>query len=207
MHLPTRCHAALLILTIPLAAVSRLPAQSHPRAAARIEPFAESAEYQSLQRRLARGWNTWDVNSVTTHVLLPEGRAPVERVWLRVAERVSGLDRAAAERGGAGPWSMLARPGAWLPLTPRWRPAAARPGGLRHIPPRVARPARPRWPESGWDPKPEGTLADQLERIAALHASGALNDAEFAAHAGRSPTAYLAALRYPGSSSLAADPL
>ena len=42
-------------------------------------------------------------------------------------------------------------------------------------------PARPRWPESGWDPKPEGTLADQLERIAALHASGALNDAEFAA--------------------------
>jgi AraC-like DNA-binding protein len=31
--------------------------------------------------------------------------------------------------------------------------------------------------------------------------------AEFAAHAGRSPTAYLAALRYPGSSSLAADPL
>jgi hypothetical protein len=75
MHLPTRCHAALLILTIPLAAVSRLPAQSHPRAAARIEPFAESAEYQSLQRRLARGWNTWDVNSVTTHVLLPEGLA------------------------------------------------------------------------------------------------------------------------------------
>lgn len=42
-------------------------------------------------------------------------------------------------------------------------------------------PARPRWPESGWDSKPQATLADQLERIATLHASGALNDAEFAA--------------------------
>ena len=42
-------------------------------------------------------------------------------------------------------------------------------------------PVRPRWPESGWDRKSQGTLADQLERIAALHASGALNDAEFAA--------------------------
>lgn len=45
--------------------------------------------------------------------------------------------------------------------------------------------ARPRWPESGWDRKPQGTLADQLERIAALHASGALNDAEFAAVKGK----------------------
>lgn len=34
-----------------------------------------SASYEQLQQRLARGWNTWDVNSVTTHVLLPEGLA------------------------------------------------------------------------------------------------------------------------------------
>jgi len=34
-----------------------------------------SAAYSQLQRRLARGWNTWDVNSVTRHVLLPEGLA------------------------------------------------------------------------------------------------------------------------------------
>lgn len=34
-----------------------------------------SAEYSQVQRRLAKGWNTWDVNSVTTHVLLPEGLA------------------------------------------------------------------------------------------------------------------------------------
>lgn len=28
-----------------------------------------------VQQRLARGWNTWDVHSVTTHVLLPQGLA------------------------------------------------------------------------------------------------------------------------------------
>ena len=32
-------------------------------------------QYEALQQRLAEGWNTWDVNSVTTHVLLPEGLA------------------------------------------------------------------------------------------------------------------------------------
>ena len=36
---------------------------------------AESAEYDEVQKRLARGWNTWDVHSVTTQVLLPEGLA------------------------------------------------------------------------------------------------------------------------------------
>lgn len=35
----------------------------------------ESTQYRDVQRRLARGWNTWDVNSVTTQVLLPEGLA------------------------------------------------------------------------------------------------------------------------------------
>ncbi|HEY1986323.1 MAG TPA: trehalase family glycosidase [Terracidiphilus sp.] len=34
-----------------------------------------SAQYEQVQERLARGWNTWDVNSVATHVLLPEGLA------------------------------------------------------------------------------------------------------------------------------------
>ena len=28
-----------------------------------------------MQQRLARGWNTWDVHSVATQVLLPEGLA------------------------------------------------------------------------------------------------------------------------------------
>lgn len=34
-----------------------------------------SENYKQTQRRLARGWNTWDVNSVTTNVLLPDGLA------------------------------------------------------------------------------------------------------------------------------------
>jgi hypothetical protein len=34
-----------------------------------------SANYRQVQSRLAQGWNTWDVNSVTTLVLLPEGLA------------------------------------------------------------------------------------------------------------------------------------
>ena len=34
-----------------------------------------SARYQQLQDRLAVGWNTWDVHSVTTQVLLPDGLA------------------------------------------------------------------------------------------------------------------------------------
>ena len=33
------------------------------------------SSYQRVQQRLAQGWNTWDVNSVTTQVLLPEGLA------------------------------------------------------------------------------------------------------------------------------------
>src|SRR5271157_1748727 len=34
-----------------------------------------SKDYDAVQKRLARGWNTWDVHSVTTQVLLPEGLA------------------------------------------------------------------------------------------------------------------------------------
>lgn len=40
---------------------------------ASVEPI--SASYRQVQARLSQGWNTWDVNSVTTHVLLPEGLA------------------------------------------------------------------------------------------------------------------------------------
>jgi putative isomerase len=36
---------------------------------------ARSAEYDALRKRLETGWNTWDVRSVTTHVLLPAGLA------------------------------------------------------------------------------------------------------------------------------------
>lgn len=36
---------------------------------------SRSEQYERVQQRLARGWNTWDVHSVTTHVLLPDGLA------------------------------------------------------------------------------------------------------------------------------------
>ncbi len=36
-------------------------------------PRIASLDYSRVQQRLSRGWNTWDVQSVTTHVLLPEG--------------------------------------------------------------------------------------------------------------------------------------
>ena len=38
-------------------------------------PAASTEQYRELQKRLAAGWNTWDVNSMTNHVLLPEGLA------------------------------------------------------------------------------------------------------------------------------------
>jgi len=39
------------------------------------DPGPRSAEYTKVQERLARGWNTWDVHSVATQVLLPDGLA------------------------------------------------------------------------------------------------------------------------------------
>ena len=69
------------IATCSISAQARAanPAQSQPVTAssrmanekAIIAP--PSANYRQVQRRLAQGWNTWDVNSVTTQVLLPEG--------------------------------------------------------------------------------------------------------------------------------------
>ena len=41
--------------------------------AAQTQPPPRSPEYDALQHRLARGWNTWDVHSVAAQVLLPEG--------------------------------------------------------------------------------------------------------------------------------------
>lgn len=54
-----------LLLTILSAWASCASAQSSAR----------STEYDALQKRLETGWNTWDVHSVTTQVLLPAGLA------------------------------------------------------------------------------------------------------------------------------------
>jgi len=56
---------SLFILLVLFASAGFCSAQAGPA----------SAQYQALQKRLATGWNTWDVNSMTTHVLLPEGLA------------------------------------------------------------------------------------------------------------------------------------
>jgi putative isomerase len=45
------------------------------RSAAQEPQPPASARYQQLQTHLALGWNTWEVHSVTTQVLLPDGLA------------------------------------------------------------------------------------------------------------------------------------
>ena len=53
-----------------------LPAPAlRSRSATRAPLAPPSAKYQQVQKRLASGWNTWDVHSVTTQVLLPDGLA------------------------------------------------------------------------------------------------------------------------------------
>jgi len=49
--------------------------QQAARVAAAGDAGPRSAEYAKVQTRLALGWNTWDVHSVATQVLLPEGLA------------------------------------------------------------------------------------------------------------------------------------
>jgi putative isomerase len=66
-----------LFLTVMFAWSLRAEAQpvQQNQFALASESKPSSVRYQDLQRRLAQGWNTWDVNSMTTHVLLPEGLA------------------------------------------------------------------------------------------------------------------------------------
>jgi putative isomerase len=51
------------------------PLQESRLAPQKTVPTPTSTHYQDVQRRLAQGWNTWDVHSVMTHVLLPAGLA------------------------------------------------------------------------------------------------------------------------------------
>lgn len=61
--------ASLAILPLAHAQVGSHIAQD------RTAPAARSTPYEQVQQHLARGWNTWDVHSVATQVLLPEGLA------------------------------------------------------------------------------------------------------------------------------------
>ncbi len=73
-----------------------------------------SAAYTQLQSRLAQGWNTWDVNSVTTHVLLPEGLAI--HVGMKHNSTLNGeafLADALIGRFGNGAEQVFPGPHAW----------------------------------------------------------------------------------------------
>jgi putative isomerase len=59
-------------------------AQATPASTARVN----SPEYAQVQQCLSRGWNTWDAQSVTTHVLLPEGLSV--RIGINKKTRISG---------------------------------------------------------------------------------------------------------------------
>jgi hypothetical protein len=74
---PTLLAAASLLLLLLCGRVANsAQAPAHEIAAPPAKSAtAPSAEYRAVQRHLAQGWNTWDVNSMTTYVLLPEGLA------------------------------------------------------------------------------------------------------------------------------------
>lgn len=62
------------VLAVTCCAMARAQVVSHVAPGGDLAG-ARSAEYAKVQERLARGWNTWDVHSVATQVLLPEGLA------------------------------------------------------------------------------------------------------------------------------------
>jgi len=71
--------AVLAFLMFNTCSVLQAQTQASQQVDSRLAPEQpappESAEYRAVQHRLARGWNTWDVHSVATQVLLPEGLA------------------------------------------------------------------------------------------------------------------------------------
>jgi hypothetical protein len=79
--------AAIFFTVVSIPALGQSPSGSSQDKSALVNPpkisrralqppvAAGSAQYRQLQRRLASGWNTWDVHSVTTQVLLPDGLA------------------------------------------------------------------------------------------------------------------------------------
>jgi putative isomerase len=72
---------------------------------------ARSAEYARVQETLARGWNTWDVHSVATQVLLPEGLAI--HVGMKHNTSLNGdAFLGDALIGGFGPDAPVVTPGA-----------------------------------------------------------------------------------------------
>jgi putative isomerase len=76
------CCRSLLVTVFAAGIASLANAQNKPAsqgnsriAPGDAAPLPRSEQYEQVQERLARGWNTWDVHSVATQVLLPEGLA------------------------------------------------------------------------------------------------------------------------------------
>lgn len=71
--------ASLVCISLLPMTASRAVAQSSPVLSRLSPPNGNpgpmSAQYAHVQQHLAQGWNTWDVNGVATHVLLPAGLA------------------------------------------------------------------------------------------------------------------------------------
>jgi putative isomerase len=60
---------------LPLALLVVATATASPLAAAPGQRILRTPEYRALQKRLCRGWNTWNTTSVLSHAHLPEGFA------------------------------------------------------------------------------------------------------------------------------------
>ncbi len=73
LSIPVSLVASAVVVALAAPAGARA-APAAARASA-VKPTARSARYQQLQKELSRGWNTWNTNSVLSHVLLPEAFA------------------------------------------------------------------------------------------------------------------------------------
>jgi putative isomerase len=80
LHSPVKL-GLVFLLVLPTRLAAQVPPSSDallPQSRFAPDPGAStppSVQYQAVQQRLARGWNTWDVHSVAAQVLLPEGLA------------------------------------------------------------------------------------------------------------------------------------
>jgi hypothetical protein len=72
-------------------------------------PQTRSPEYSQLQQRLARGWNTWDTNSMTTQVLLPDGLA----IHIGFKHNATVFGDEFLERTSVGQGTVFPGPHAW----------------------------------------------------------------------------------------------
>ena len=96
-----------LVASIAALAAAYAPAQAAPPIGGRPSPA--DAQYRALQQKLAQGWNTWDVNSMTTHVLLPEALAV--HVLFKHNAAVSGDDF--LPRTSVGQGTVFPGPHSW----------------------------------------------------------------------------------------------